>query len=286
MYGALLRNSQNQLESQIPKGNETQNSGSNPSRLAPPYASFYLRDDAFLMRLSTQQRKEFDSESQHAKKKMNELKKVIRSSRYPNKVYVTPDQLCKLVHQDLLNAINKHFGPEILLDTHEKENFFHEQYAKSFTDIFVGGAQYSTQVDKLQIQAQQSQQQAINQSQNQETNISPNILIVGDSGVGKTALMSNLYYNFKMANPNSLVVSHFIGATTQSSSHQHILQRIIIEIKKFFEIEREIPHLVDCAAEFQGWLRLIDHSDENQIPEKKGLNFCFCCFEFIVFFSL
>jgi hypothetical protein len=94
---------------------------------------------------------------------------------------------------------------------------------------------------------------------------------MGNSGLGKTALVANLYFNYKKSNPNHFILSHFVGCSTQSTSHINIIKRVMMEMKKFFKLDLEIPKEKDALLqEFVPWLRNLEE-DNKATGQHRGM---------------
>jgi len=84
------------------------------------------------------------------------------------------------------------------------------------------------------------------------------LLLYGESGYGKSALIANYFEKFKQDN-DSFVIEHYIGGAGEFSNDLHqMLRRIILEIKGEFNLPQEVPtkpqKIID---EFAQWLYLV-----------------------------
>lgn len=85
------------------------------------------------------------------------------------------------------------------------------------------------------------------------------MLLYGASGLGKSALIANYFKKFKIAYPNYFVIEHYIGgAGASSSDFYEMIKRVMLEIKKQFNIEKEIPNdSQNIIEEFAYWLNKV-----------------------------
>lgn len=75
----------------------------------------------------------------------------------------------------------------------------------------------------------------------------PPLLIMGASGTGKSALLSNWLYRKERnavrfrTNADTLTFWHAVGCSRQSLNTNSLLRRVIVELKNKFELAREVP---------------------------------------------
>ncbi len=82
----------------------------------------------------------------------------------------------------------------------------------------------------------------------------PPMVILGESGLGKSALVSNWAKKFQEKHPGDFFLMHFIGSTAQSTDWAAMLRRIMGEIKQRVNLPKEIPDKPEqLRAEFPNW---------------------------------
>ncbi|GAB9464401.1 hypothetical protein Gpo141_00001832 [Globisporangium polare] len=81
------------------------------------------------------------------------------------------------------------------------------------------------------------------------------IILLGESGVGKSAFLANwlvrrkkMFQNWQTSYPE-FIFYHVVGCTRQSCFVSNLLERILREIKEYFELNKEIPDV----EERLGW---------------------------------
>ena len=91
----------------------------------------------------------------------------------------------------------------------------------------------------------------------------PPLIVTGEPGAGKSALLSNWAVSYRTRNPKESVVVHFVGASSESADHTALIRRIILELIAWsetdskdrggegFEIPLDPAKLVD---DFSRWL--------------------------------
>ncbi|MFQ5644525.1 MAG: tetratricopeptide repeat protein, partial [Thiogranum sp.] len=72
------------------------------------------------------------------------------------------------------------------------------------------------------------------------------LVVLGESGSGKSALLANWAFRFRKANPDTLLIQHYIGSTLYSADWASMLQRILGELIRHFDIKMEIPDTPDA----------------------------------------
>jgi len=83
----------------------------------------------------------------------------------------------------------------------------------------------------------------------------PPLIIVGESGCGKTALLANWAKEYQQAHPDDLVFWHFCGSSPGSTETIALLRRIMATLKSHFHMEEEIPSTAEAIKEqFWEWL--------------------------------
>jgi hypothetical protein len=81
------------------------------------------------------------------------------------------------------------------------------------------------------------------------------LVILGESGSGKSALLANWVARYRHAHPAALVLQHYIGATPYSADWAAMLRRLMGEFKRRLGIQQDIPDQPDALrSAFPNWL--------------------------------
>jgi tetratricopeptide (TPR) repeat protein len=219
------------------------------------HALFYFRDPEYIRKIDESQQEDFievpwrsDIEqygmavAKHRvgkrKAKLARLKDRIRSSGLPLKEnYRNPEQLGEWVLADLTEIINQLYPEGEQPDPLAQEAMLHEAFAQSRARVYIGGEKYFAQLD------------AHDRVSNQP------LVLTGESGSGKSALLANWGLQYQEEHPNELMLMHFIGASADSTDLSRMLRRLMAELKKRFEIPEEIPETEDkLRSAFPNWL--------------------------------
>ena len=209
------------------------------SRPAPEAAAFLeLPDHEELAELGSA---EAERRAAERRRKLEALKERVRLAHRarqlthpPRESYADARALGELVRQDLRAVIDRQFPEGSQPDALAREAAEHEGFARSRARLYVGREEYFSRLDE------------------HAAGGAPPLVVLGESGGGKSALLANWVRRFrgessgstqpnKLTESSPLVVQHFIGATPASTDWAAMLRRILGEIARRFAIELEIP---------------------------------------------
>ena len=221
------------------------------------HSLFYFRDSAFVETLSKEKRADFlelptpedikqhgqaeaERRAEERREKLRALKQKIRDSHLPVcENYPTPQALGELVLQDMTAMINRLYPEGSAPDELERERLDHEAYARNRAKVYIGRQEY---FDRLDAHARGDGQP---------------LVVLGESGVGKSALLANWAIKYHEGHRDELLLMHFIGSSPYSVDWAAMLRRILREFKRHFNIEQEIPDQPDeLRAAFANWLHM------------------------------
>jgi tetratricopeptide (TPR) repeat protein len=219
------------------------------------HAFFYFRDPGFLDAIRPEQRAAFvegaapeemekygtqeaQQRAEQRKQKLAALKDRIRQSGFPvHEKYKDPKEFGQYVLQDLTAIINRLYPEGSQPDPFDREAAEQMIFARSRTSVYIGRPKYFDELD------------AHVRSQGQP------LVILGESGSGKSALLANWAIQHRTRYPDDLVIMHFIGATPGSADWVAMLRRILEEFRRKFKIREEIPEKPDALrGAFANWL--------------------------------
>jgi hypothetical protein len=165
-------------------------------------AFFYFRDPAYTLSLPPEQQRWFANLDLTAKVKLAALKERIRHRHLdkllkypPRENYANPEVLGQLVLEDFTCLINELFPEDQKPDPLDREALDHEPFARSRSKVYIARQAY---FDRLGEHARGD---------------GPPLVVLGESGSGKSALLSNWALQYRDADPEELLLMHFIGAT-------------------------------------------------------------------------
>ncbi|KAH3743270.1 tetratricopeptide repeat protein [Pelomyxa schiedti] len=191
------------------------------------HCGFFFRSEQF----SRGKGPDFEETNPHTARKLQALKESIEQ-RFPENVlhYSTPADLETIFKQHLIALLDRDFPEADCPTPLEREREVHDAFAQSRARVYVGGENYMFQINCF----------LASQSQNQHP--SP-IVIVGNSGSGKSALVCNYVVRYESEHPDIFVLPHYIGCSGLSTDLGRMLHRIISEIIDYFQLPtKELPN--------------------------------------------
>jgi tetratricopeptide (TPR) repeat protein len=193
------------------------------------HAFFYLRDPAYIDTLPGGEREAWREVSAERVDKLTALKERIRQSGFPvREDYRDPRALGELVLQDFTALIDRLFPEDSIPDPLDREAAQHEAFARSRAGTYIGRQAYFDRLDAL------------------TDGGGPPLVVLGESGAGKSALLANWALERRVAHPDEFVLLHFIGGTSRGSDWAAMLRRIIGELDRRFDIDEAIPDRADA----------------------------------------
>ena len=217
------------------------------------HAYFYFRDPAypesakFKAAVPEKDRADYRAESPEAAKKLAALKERIRTSGFPvRENYPDPVRFGELVKEDLMRVIDSLAPPPAPLTDAERaskvldrEEMAHEAFAASRFGVYIPRQEY---FDRLDEHARAD---------------GPPLVVLGESGSGKSALLAHWAFRYRLRHPGDLVLIHFVGASSESTDWASMLRRFMGEFKQKFYLPDEIPvKEEELMAAFRNWLSM------------------------------
>ena len=209
------------------------------------HAYFYFRDPRSIESVPADQRQDFMAADAESAEKLKRLKQAIRNARdeqvcrlredYPN-----PEGLGAWIREDFTRLIDELFPEGSQPDPLDREAMDHEAYAQSRARAYIGRQAYFDVLDR-----------------HAAAGGSQPLVILGESGSGKSALLANWAARHRQAQPDVLVIEHYIGATAYGADWAAMLRRIMGEFKRHLGLEQDIPEAPDALrSAFPNWLHL------------------------------
>ena len=206
------------------------------------HAFFYLRDPAYVDGRPAEQYREIALPEEIAElsaeeagrraeercQKLAMLKERIRSSGFPvREDYSDARALGELVLADLSEIIDRLYPEGSEPDPLDREIAEHEGFARGRTAVYIGRSEYAARLDA-----------------HVESGGQP-LVVLGESGLGKSALLANWALAHREKHPGELVILHFVGASPSSSDWRAMLRRIMAQLVRSFSLELELPDQPD-----------------------------------------
>lgn len=204
------------------------------------HAFFYFRDPAYIKSIPADKQEDFATEGTEDTEKLRKLKEKIRKSGMPViENYPNPKKLGELVLEDLWTVIDEKFPLKDVPTALERERMDHEAFAAARQKVYIGREIYFKRLDEHVASA------------------NPPMVILGESGSGKSALIANWIKKHKEEYPDDFMVTHFIGGTADSADYVKILRRIMEEIRDRYEPKKK---------ETEEGIRSFGKEKEDEIP--------------------
>lgn len=184
------------------------------------HAFFYFRDPTA--------HAGFTEEDTDRRERLAELKEAIRKSGFSvDENFATPKQLGEWVLRDLTAVIAERYPIEDIPNALDRDAADHEAYAASRRAVYISRKEY---IERLDAHA---------------AGDGPPLVVLGGSGVGKSALLANWTHHWREQHHETPVLVHFIGAAPDSANWMAMLRRLLGEFQRRFDIQIEIPDQPD-----------------------------------------
>ncbi|WP_341883903.1 tetratricopeptide repeat protein [Synechococcus sp. UW140] len=176
------------------------------------HAFFYFRDPAYSDAKADAGEAGWRSDDSGDRQKLEQLLDRIRNSCYPLvEGLADPQAIADQIKADLWALIERQFPEGAQPNALEKEARKHADYRqmRCKPGQYIGGDSY---IQLLEEWLEQGQQQ---------------ILITGESGAGKSALIANWMEQHSKSNPTDVVYAHHLGCTNDANALRPMLGRLI-----------------------------------------------------------
>lgn len=200
-------------------------------------AFFYFRDSKW----SKKKGGSYLSEGSEEKAKLEALKERIRQSGFPVvENYPSPEALAKRVKEDLWKLIDEAYPKSDVPDALTRERIRHEAYGATRCRLYLGGEAYFKALDEAM----------------KEKAFRP-VLITGQSGGGKSALVANWVVRWSRKHPKTAVIVHHLGSGSDAADPLRLVVRLMREISRLtgdeFKPESDPEKLLEQLPQ---WLAL------------------------------
>jgi tetratricopeptide (TPR) repeat protein len=177
-----------------------------------------------------------NADKQHALKE--QIRKICKAKQIPlREDYPDPSQLAAMVLDDLRAVIEAQFPKEKIPDALTREAQDHEAFAEIRRRTYIGRADYFEILDR------------------HAAGDGGPLVLLGDSGSGKSALLANWLAHWREDHPNDFIIQHYIGGTTDSADHWSLMTRLMAEIKRWSSDPEDLPTKHDAILKvFPLWL--------------------------------
>ena len=225
---------------------------------------FYLRATALTQSLadSLSAATDYFETEQRLQDKLAVLKDKVRNSGLPLRDnYPSIEALGDLIKQDLLAVLDQQFPADLTPTPLEAEQNAHRSYANDRCKAYIANPRDT---------------EALDAHLNTKTNNA--LLVTGESGLGKSALLAYWVNQQRLANPEQFIIEHYVGISGDADPVA-IIRRIMAEIKQRTDDSAELPSKPeDIIQDFPLWLAKVGERDPllliidglNQLENKDG----------------
>ncbi|MEI6269711.1 MAG: tetratricopeptide repeat protein [Methylococcaceae bacterium] len=225
---------------------------------------FYLRDAALTQTLadSLSAVTDYFETEQRLQDKLAALKDKVRNCGLPLRDnYASIEALGDLIKQDLLAVLDRKFPADLTPTPLEAEQNAHRSYANDRCKAYIANPRDT---------------EALDAHLNTKTNNA--LLVTGESGLGKSALLAYWVNQQRLVNPDRFIIEHYVGISGDADPVA-IIRRIMAEIKQRTDDSAELPSKPeDIIQDFPLWLAKVGERDPllliidglNQLESKEG----------------
>lgn len=167
--------------------------------------------------------------------------------------FESPEHLGEWVRQDLIALLDSIGSAGFHTSWLERERTDHEGFAATRRRAYVENKKILSRLDRY---VEEGEWLGTGESVADESGPrSLPLVVTGDSGAGKSALLAHWSDQFRKKNPGVFLVTHYVGATGSSTDFVGLLRRIMLEIRDRYGISEEPPADPDrIVSDFPQWL--------------------------------
>lgn len=222
--------------------------------LMQSHAFFYFRDPAYVHNLALTDEERPDMaerdiqadiqkygaaeatrRTEERKAKLAALKQRIRDSKLPLvEPYANPKAVAEIIRQQFDELIDQLYPEDQTPDPLAQERMAHEAHAKNKLFACIDRPEHLKAVNAFAEPAEHD---------------GKGLVVTGESGGGKTALLAAWARDWAKSHPEDFLFQHYFGATPDSASPDGFLRRLLGELKSRFSITDDIPSDSDKLRE-------------------------------------
>ncbi|RKZ41964.1 MAG: hypothetical protein DRQ49_03510 [Gammaproteobacteria bacterium] len=195
-------------------------------------ALFYFREPKYVDTVPEKERKYYLENNPEKIQKQKALKQRIRDQGCCITAYQKPADLKELVLEHLWALIDKAYPEGSQPTDFEQENLEQDAFALSRELVYI-----PRQSDFKRLTA------------HAEGDSTQPLVILGESGIGKSALLANWARDYQAKHQDELVFWHFCGSSPASTDPIAMLRRLMKTLQLRFQIEDDIPMTTETVIE-------------------------------------
>ena len=202
------------------------------------HAYFYFRDPTYVDQIPAAERNDYLEQDPVNRQRLAALKDRLRTSNLALKENCPdPATLGQWVLADFTAMIDSIYPEGRQPSPLERERLDHDGFARSRASVYIGRPEYFDRLDA------------------HVASNGPPLVVLGESGSGKSALLANWALRYQEQHPNDFLLLHFVGASPSTANALAILRRIMLELKQRFVLPEDLPTQPDKIREaLPDWL--------------------------------
>jgi len=189
---------------------------------------FFFRSESLAREMAGSKTEDYFETEEALKCKLAKLKQEIIAAGLPYYEYDNLEAFGQRVLETLWGRIAAEFPEkreEVERDWLKEETELHDLFMADRTRRFVGRAGILMRMHNFV-----------------EEDSDPRLMVItGEPGCGKSALMARFTENIIRSHPDWLILSHFVGASPSSASLRRTLRRFYIQLGRALGVEEEVP---------------------------------------------
>jgi telomerase protein component 1 len=191
---------------------------------------------------------------------MAKLKEEIRSyGCFDILEYTEVEDLGRVVYEKTIQQIQDLYPLQSKPDKLEVERDLHDNFAAFRSRCYVKIDKYFKRLDDFFNQMHRVTEST---AEDERLQLSKPLVVFGNSGSGKSALVANWWMTCEdyllQTYPKLLIVTHYVGATVDSTNHFALMRRIMLEIKAHLSLPQDVPiDPLQIQKEFPTYLNIV-----------------------------
>ncbi len=162
----------------------------------------------------------------------------VRRAALPLRTFTDLDELGRYVRDDLVALIDGRWPQSDAPDPLAIERRAHAAFAASRTRAGIPRMEYSDALDAWSASG------------------SAPMVVVGESGIGKSSILASFAESFRRHHQNALVIEHYVGVSDRSTTAAGTIEHILGELRSRFSFDDPIPSDPDELESCLGaWLQ-------------------------------
>jgi tetratricopeptide (TPR) repeat protein len=189
-----------------------------------------------------------DHEDIHEWQRLERLKERVRGWNAPVQEFAIREELGEIIRRDLLEIIDRDFTTAEATTPLDVERRAHEAFAASRRRAYIPNMNSVRLLNDFA-----------------ESDSVP-LVIHGEGGTGKSALLAYWANHYRRRHPDAIVVEHYVGIGAGASDHYALMRHVMAEIRERFERSESVPTMPEeIERQFPNWLGFAKYEDSVEV---------------------